>query len=69
MSEADPRVSDADRAVDAAHAQQNATQQRHQQQRTALRSDEAHRDQLGMRTVNPRQNVHDARTRHQVTRR
>lgn len=32
-------------------------------------SDEAHRDQLGMRTVTPRRNAHDARTRHRVTRR
>ncbi|RXW33483.1 MobF family relaxase [Propioniciclava flava] len=67
-AENDPRVSDAERAVEAAHAERKAARQRHQQERMSLLvneygADNARRSQLGMGTVNPRRNVRDARTR------
>lgn len=66
--EADPRVSNADRAVVTAHAQQKVTRKRHQHERMALLASEygaehARANHLGMRTVNPHRNAHDARTR------
>ncbi len=69
----DPRVADADRSVDTAHAQRKATKQRHQHERTALLVNEygtehARRNQLGMSTINPHRNAHDARTRAAVIR-
>ncbi|SBM44405.1 Conjugative relaxase TrwC [Propionibacterium freudenreichii] len=67
-AETDPRVSDADRAVEAAHAQQKATRQRHQRERRALLvseygAEQARRAELGMGAVNPRPNAEDARRR------
>ncbi|WP_087015916.1 MULTISPECIES: MobF family relaxase [Microbacteriaceae] len=67
-AEDDPRVSDAVRAVEAAHAERRMTQQRHRQERMALLfielgADEARRDQFGMRTTNPHRNAQNARTR------
>ena len=64
----DPRVTDADRAVETALADQNGTRQRHQHERRALLvrefgADQARRDQYGMRTINPLRNAHDNRTR------
>ncbi len=67
-AEDDPRVSDAVRAVEAAHAERRMTQQRHRRERVALLfielgADEARRDQFGMRTTNPHRNAQNARTR------
>ena len=67
-AESDPRVTDADRAVETAHAGHKATQQRHKQERLALLvselgADEARRDQFGMRTVNAHRNAQDAHAR------
>ncbi|MFV4913123.1 AAA family ATPase [Microbacterium lacticum] len=64
----DPRVSESDRAVEAARADQKATRQRHQRERMALLVSEygaehARANQLGMRTINPHRNALDARTR------
>ncbi len=63
-----PHVSDANRAVETAHAERKATQQRHKQERLAvlaseLGADQARRDQFGMRTVSPHRNAQDARAR------
>ena len=67
-AESDPRVTDADRAVETAHAGHKATQRQHQQERLALLAselgaDEARRDQFGMRLVHPHRNAQDARAR------
>lgn len=67
-AKSDPRVTDADRAVETARAGHKATQQRHKQERLALLAselgaDEARRDQFGMRTINPHRNAQDARAR------
>ncbi len=67
-AESDPRVTDADRAVGTARADQKATRQRHQHERRALLArevgaDQARRAQFGMSTVNPHRNAQDARTR------
>ncbi|MFV0374474.1 hypothetical protein [Microbacterium sp.] len=67
-AESDPRVSDADRAVETARAGHKATQRRHKQERltllvSELGADEARRDQFGMRAVNPHRNAQDARAR------
>ena len=61
-------MTDANCAVETAHAGHKATQRRHRQERLALLvselgADEARRDQFGMRTVNPHRNAHDARAR------
>jgi hypothetical protein len=66
--ETDPRVSESDRAVEAAHSQQKATRQRHQRERRALLvgeygAEHARRAELGMGAVNPRRNADDARRR------
>lgn len=73
QAENDPRISDADRAVETTRAARKATQQRHQQARTALLvkkygADQARRDQLGMRTVNPHREAQDSRRRAAATR-
>lgn len=67
-AEGDPRVSDADRAVQAAHAEQKTTQKRRQRERLALLvgkfgAEQAPRDQYGMRTINPHRTAVNARTR------
>ncbi|WP_175986199.1 MobF family relaxase [Microbacterium tenebrionis] len=67
-AESDPRVSDADRAVEAARAKRLATRQRHQHERRALLvqelgTDQARRAQFGMSTVSPHRDAHDARAR------
>ncbi|WP_241698567.1 hypothetical protein [Flaviflexus huanghaiensis] len=64
-AESDPRVTDANRAVETAHVERTATQRRHTQERLALLAselgaDEAWRDQFGMRLVNPHRNAHEA---------
>ena len=65
-AENDPRVTDANRAVETAHARHRATERRHRQERLALLTselgaDEARRDQFGMRTISPHRNAQDAR--------
>ncbi|MCT2974806.1 TrwC relaxase [Propionibacterium freudenreichii] len=67
-AQSDPRVSDADHAVQAARADQNATRQRHQHERMALLVSEygaehARANHLGMRTINPHRTARDARAR------
>ena len=67
-AETNPRVSDAERAIEAAHAQQKATRQRHQRERGALLVSEfgaehARRAEFGMGAVNPHRDAADARTR------
>ncbi|WP_238399901.1 MobF family relaxase [Kocuria marina] len=67
-AEGDPRVSDADRAIEAAHAQQKETRQRHQRERRELLvsefgAEQARRAEFGMGAVNPHRNAKDARTR------
>ncbi|MFT3862361.1 MobF family relaxase [Micropruina sp.] len=67
-AEIDPRVSDADRAVEAARAEQKATGQRHQRERRALLvgevgAEQARRAEFGMGATNPHRNAADARTR------
>lgn len=67
-AEIDPRVRDADRAAEAAHAEQKATRQRHQRERRALLvgelgAEQARRAELGMGAVNPHRNAADARAR------
>ncbi len=67
-AEGDPRVSDAGRAVETAHADQKVTQQRHRRERMALLlgefgAEQARRDQFGMRAVNPHRNADDAHRR------
>ncbi|WOF24609.1 AAA family ATPase [Microbacterium betulae] len=72
-AESDPRVTEADHAVETAHAGQEATQRRHNRERLALLvselgADEARRDQFGMRTINPNRTAQDARARAAVAR-
>ncbi|SJN45658.1 hypothetical protein FM104_14175 [Microbacterium esteraromaticum] len=67
-AERDPRVSDADQAVEVARAEQTATHQRHRNERLVLLTREygaenARAHQFGMRALNPRRNARDARTR------
>ena len=67
-AEADPRVSDAERAVEVVHAEQKETRQRHQRERMTLLVSEfgpehARRAEFGMGAVNPHRNADDARRR------
>lgn len=67
-AQADPRVSNADGAVETARTEQEATRRRHQHECMALLVSEygveqARRDQFGMRSINPHRNAHDARAR------
>lgn len=67
-TEGDPRMTEAARAVETAHAERKTTQQRHRQERTVLLvaelgADEARRDQFGMRAVSPHRNAQDARAK------
>lgn len=67
-AEADPRVSDADQAVEAARAERAMTNERHRNERLTLFASEygaenARAHQFGMRSLNPRRNARDARTR------
>lgn len=61
-------MTEANRAVETAHARHKATQRRHKQEHLALLvselgADEARRDQFGMRTVNPHRTAQGARAR------
>ncbi|MDR0594846.1 MAG: AAA family ATPase [Bifidobacteriaceae bacterium] len=67
-AEADPRVSDAVRAVETARTGRGRTSRRHKQERFALLArelgaEQARGDQFGMRTVNPQRAAHDASAR------
>ena len=67
-AESDPRVTDADRAVETAHSERRATRQRHKRERVALLvselgADQARSAEFGMSTINPYRTARDARTR------
>lgn len=67
-AEDDPRVVDADRAVETARAGRGTTSRRHKQERFALlarelRAEQALGDQVGMRTVHPQRAARDAQGR------
>lgn len=67
-AETDPRVSGADRDVEAAHAEQKTTRQRHQSERRALLvseygAEQARGTEFGMGAVNPHRTAADARRR------
>ena len=67
-AESDPRVTDADRAVETVRAERKATQQRHQRERLALLVNEygaepARRAYHGIRAPNPHSLARDATTR------
>ncbi|WP_229116615.1 AAA family ATPase [Parenemella sanctibonifatiensis] len=67
-AEADPRVSDADQAVEAARTERATTGERHRNERLTLLArkygaENARARQHGMRALNPHRNARDARTR------
>ena len=67
-AEADPRVSDANQAVEVPHAERVATGERHRNERLVLMVSEygaenARAHQYGMRALNPHRNARDARAR------
>lgn len=67
-AEADPRVSEANQAVETARTERTTTVDRHRNERLALLASEygaenARAHQYGMRALNPRRNARDARTR------
>ena len=69
----DPRVGEADRAVETANADREAMQRRHRQERFALLArelgaEQARGDQFGMRTTNPERDAQSARTRADLAR-
>ncbi|UOR02461.1 AAA family ATPase [Leucobacter allii] len=68
MAECNPRVSEAEQAVDAAHTERSATRHRHQRERVVLLADvygveNARIHQLGMRVLDPRRDARKARAR------
>ena len=67
-ADADPRVSDANQAVETARTARSTTSERHRNERLVLLASEygaenARAHQYGMRALNPRRNARDARTR------